>query len=137
MDSLYKLILTLPEADWNYCFQFQNNLAIPKPIVGKITSVDFINRYFKKGGKENTILDFNLNDFRSERADHTVSIFFFGLLLFHNTGIKSRLFYQDVISEKYEFFQFIWFMTCLSHDLAFYQEERSQNSFKITQIWSR
>lgn len=66
---------------------------------------NFIQQYFKKGGNEDAFADFKTDDFVKDRADHTVSIFFFGLLIFHNSGIKSSLFYQSVTSDKYEFFQ--------------------------------
>jgi hypothetical protein len=122
MASLYKLIENMEEIKWNYYASFPNNNPILKPIVTDNESANFITQYFRKGGKNEAMVDFDLDHFGSQRADHTISIFFLGLILFHNSSLKDKIFFDGVVSENYEFFQFIWFVTCLSHDVAFYRE---------------
>jgi len=122
VSSLYKLISELQEDKWNYYAEASDNVAIPLPFATENTSVNFIKQYFKKGGKEEAVKDFNIESFLMPRADHTVSIFFLGVLLYDKTVLKHEIKFSQKVSELYEFFQFIWFVTCLSHDAAFYLE---------------
>ena len=122
MTTLFEHIEGLHELNWNYYAFSRNNRTLQKPFVSTISTVDFIEQYFTKGGKKNAMEDFELGTFGRQRADHTVSIYFLGLLLFYGTKIKERVFFDGDTSELYEFFQFIWFVTCLSHDTAFYKE---------------
>lgn len=129
MDNLYKQIENLQQQDWNYYAGAANNLDISKPFSSDNTSANFILQYFKKGGKEEAVKDFNIEAFGIQRADHTVSIFFLGLLLNKHTKLKEKMEFGLQASQLYEFFQFIWFVTCLSHDAAFYLE-KNKNLFK-------
>ena len=120
--SLYQQIKTLKEAQWNYYAGAPNNKSLSVPFITGRQSNLFIKDYFHKGGKDLIADYFNLDSFGKERADHTVSIFFFGLLLFHNTEFKNQIFYDGRFSDRYDLFAYIWFMTCLGHDVAFYSE---------------
>jgi hypothetical protein len=122
MPSIHRLIDQLSEDQWNYYALFQNHQNKRKPFVSDLTSSTFIEQYFNLGGKGEAMGDFSLESFASPRADHTASIFFLGLLLFNGTKFNESEFYTGVTAGQYDTFQFIWFITCLAHDAAFYKE---------------
>lgn len=128
MTSLYQLIADMAEQDWNY-YAGYNQHRIQKPFVTETDSKDFIRDYFRQGGKEAIIKRFMMDSFTPKRADHTVSIFFLGLALFHQTQIEGKTIFKGTISDKYDFFHFIWFVTCLAHDIAF-DLEKDEHLFK-------
>jgi|GEM_PF-2533951 len=118
MTSLYQLIAETKEEDWNYYAGF-NYYHIEKPFVSGTTSKKFILDYFRQGGKEAILERFMMDRMNPRRADHTVSIFFIGLALFHQTQPEQQTIFTGQTSDKYDFFHFIWFVTCLAHDIAF------------------
>jgi len=122
--SLYNQIKKLDEPDWNYYFGNPGNtVLIDKPFVTRNPSKSFIKEYFRKGGKEWITEAFNLNDFLQPRADHTVAVFFFGAMLIKHTGFNQKKFYERKVEKWYNFELFMWFVTCLAHDAAFYLEK--------------
>lgn len=128
MITLYNWIKKLKYEEWNYYSTF-SDLELAKPFITENSSVDFIIDYLHQGGKEAITTAFSLHDFRQNRADHTISIFFLGLLVFHNSSMNGKKFFKGVKSKHYDFFQFIWFVACLSHDAAFYKEH-DENLFE-------
>ncbi|MDO6431578.1 hypothetical protein Q4E93_13315 [Flavitalea sp. BT771] len=120
--SIYNLILGMTEADWNYYAPAYNNIRLGKPFVEDITAVDFILRFFQKGGKPMVTEKFQVHTFGRPRAEHTVSVFFFGVLLYHNMVFRHKTFYKGKVNEKFDFFAFIWFITVLAHDFTYYKE---------------
>lgn len=76
---------------------------------------NFINNYFTKAGKESI---FNLNFYEkyhyTGKHQHTVSLFFLGLLL--KSQITQSLDENQQNLEKH--FDYIWFLSCLFHDTA-------------------
>lgn len=121
MASIFKWINTIQEIEWNYYAEFSEH-PIEKPLVKNNSSVNFIIQYFKQAGKEAISEAFDLENFGQQRSDHTVSIFFLGIIFFQNSGLKNKSYFNGIESKHYDFFQFIWFVCCLSHDAAFYRE---------------
>jgi hypothetical protein len=129
MISIYEWISRLQERNWNYYTGLNDKVFLARPFVESNTSQDFISRYFTIGGKMEAMRDFDIENFGIPRADHTISIFFLGILLYSRTKIKNRPFFVGRMSKHYGFFEFIWFLTCLSHDGA-YHLEGDTNLFK-------
>lgn len=120
--SLYNRILEMNEPSWNYYAPSANNISLRKPFVSNVSAVEFILAYFQKGGK-NLITDaFDVTNFGRPRAEHTVSIFFLGVVLYHNTAFRDQVFYEGRVNNRFDFFAFIWFVTCLAHDFTIYRE---------------
>lgn len=128
MISFYQLIADMREEDWNYYAGF-NYYKMQKSLISETPSKDFIRDYFRQGGKEEIINRFMMDSFTQQRADHTVSIFFLGLALFHQTQLEGKTIFKSITSDEYEFFHFIWFVTCLAHDIA-YDLERDEFLYK-------
>jgi len=120
--SIYTLIKGLSEPEWNYYEEMPDNKSLAKPFVTDKNAKEFIKDFFTKGGKDLVTERFRLQDFGIPRAEHTVSIYFLGILLYHNSSFYDKIFYDGKINTRFDFFSFIWFITCLSHDFAFYQE---------------
>jgi len=134
MKSLYSHVDELEEIKWNYYFSFPNNRSLLKPFISDNSSLEFIEQYFKKGGKDEVLKNFEIKNFSIARTDHTASLFFFGVLLFHNTEFTNKIFFNEVVNSPYEFFPFIWFLTCLAHDAAFDLEKDEKILEKISTL---
>lgn len=126
--SFYEQIGLLLEPDWNYYFGSDNNVPINKPFVTSNPAKAFIRSYFKKGGKEWISDAFDLDHLEVRRAEHTVAVFFFGALLFKNTDLSDKEFFNGKVDKWYEFKLFMWFVTCLAHDVS-YTQEREKGIF--------
>lgn len=74
--NIYTLIKELEEIDWNYYAVTDDNISIDKPFVSDLSARDFILKYFVKGGKDLVTSRFDVTNFGTARAEHTVSIFF-------------------------------------------------------------
>jgi hypothetical protein len=122
-DSFYEQIEKIEESHWNYYFGGPDNIPLDKPFVTVNTAKAFMGEYFSKGGKRRIPEAFDLDSFQDARADHTVAVFFLGALLLKNTGFGSQEFFEGKIEKWYEFTLFMWFVTCLAHDAAFYLEK--------------
>jgi hypothetical protein len=121
--SFYQQIETILDADWDYYFGGPKNIPPAKPFVTENTAKLFIEEYFRKGGKEKITEAFPLDDLSVDRADHTVAVFFFGALLLKNTAIGKYKFFDPKVERWYDFTLFMWFVTCLAHDVAYTMEE--------------
>ena len=131
MKSILSLIKHLKEKDWNYYSEFENNIPIEKPFVSNKSPKNFIQDYFKKGGKEDIAIEFFANSYNLARSEHTISLFFIGCLLFKKTRFQRGIFFNLPVNENYEFFPFIWFLTCLAHDTAFDLERNQELHAKV------
>ena len=83
----------------------------------------FINRYFESGRKR-LILSFQYDaqhQLPPDRATHTVSGFFLGLLIEHCINGSNTL---SVRSTRYFPFSYLWFLTFLYHDYGYCIAER-------------
>jgi len=122
--NIYTLIKELEEIDWNYYAAAVNNITLDKPFISDLSARDFILKYFAKGGKHLVTNRFNIADFGTARAEHTVSIFFIGILIYQNSILKDKVFYNGKVNARFDFFSFIWFVSSLAHDFAFYKEKK-------------
>ena len=92
----------------------------------------FISEYLKKGGKATDLINSLLELLNKKRYKHTVSCFFLGIGLYHhceviknniNSLITKIRINQDNESDK-ERFYYIWFLTCLFHDIGYAIEDK-------------
>ncbi|HLY70823.1 MAG TPA: hypothetical protein VKR53_13920 [Puia sp.] len=131
MPSLFFYISRLPEKNWNYYDGLRQSKIIRKPFVTENTSTQFMEQYFKTGGKLPVFTQLSLNNYGVNRADHTISIFFLGIIIHQKTILKEKTFYSDDVNHLYAFFPFIWFISCLAHDFAFYLETETEEFKKF------
>jgi hypothetical protein len=130
METLLHLYKTLDSKTWDY-YDEQNIVdPLQNPFSYNINSEQlhkqFINKYFGKSGKREVLKDFQHEDFFSgDRAIHTNSVFFFGLLLREKTVIKDKLFKDKMSLMEYPIFPFLWFLSILFHDYAMKIEDES------------
>lgn len=112
--------------------------------VEKKEATTFIREYFLQGGKRGA-LD-NVVGVREDeiyRAEHMVSAFFLGILLYHkirkiqdsiNRKINELQIPTNQCSNEYKeespekLFLYIWFLTCLYHDIGYDAENRHDDS---------
>ncbi|RWX02210.1 hypothetical protein [Flavobacterium cerinum] len=120
---------SLDKKIWDY---YADNT--PEPILNPFQSninserqhKQFIEKYFGKSGKREVLQDFQDEDFFSgDRAIHTNSVFFFGLLMREKTIIKDKLFKDKLSKMDYPIFPFLWFLSILFHDYAMKIENES------------
>ncbi len=83
----------------------------------------FIEKYFEVSGKGPVINLINIEqEIKYEKSQHTVSLFFLGLSLFDiiTTDIENQIksFSNNISDIQYDTFDYIWFLTCLYHDIA-------------------
>ncbi len=81
-------------------------------------AVRFIEKYFQCGGKYMIVRDI-ARYCRPDRATHSISTFFLGILLL--PLFKKHHIHIDVPEDKT--FLWLWFLTCLYHDMAYKFEE--------------
>jgi hypothetical protein len=120
---------SLDETIWDYYAGIMME-PLANPFIDNINSEaehkKFIDKYFGKSGKREVLREFEDEDFFSgERAIHTNSVFFFGLLLREKTIIKDHLFKDKLSKMDYPIFPFLWFLSILFHDYAMKIEEES------------
>lgn len=72
----------------------------------------FIENYFKTGGK--LLLTQNAGNLTDLRKMHTVSTFFLGLYLCDFLHVRKEEYQPD--------FRYLWFLTCLNHDVGYMYE---------------
>ena len=85
-------------------------------------AIRFIQEYFQCGGKHMIVRDI-ANYCRPERATHSISTFFLGILLF--PLFKKQHTHIDVPEDNT--FLWLWFLTCLYHDMAYKFEENKNH----------
>lgn len=120
---------SLDKKIWDY-YADNTPESILNPFESNINSErlhkQFIEKYFGKSGKREVLQDFQDEDFFSgDRAIHTNSVFFFGLLLREKTIIKDKLFKDKLSKMDYPIFPFLWFLSILFHDYAMKIENES------------
>lgn len=82
----------------------------------------FIEKIFEVSGKGPVINLINIEqEIKYEKSQHTVSLFFLGLSLFDiiKTDIENQIqSFSNISDIQYDTFDYIWFLTCLYHDIA-------------------
>ena len=121
--SFYKIIekTFLNQESWNYYSEkdFKTN-----PMLSEKESKNFIENFIKLSGKSKNLLSKEINNI-GNRATHIVSTFFIGHYIYKNTNFKDLI--DNELKKnvkKWETksevtFPFIWFLTCLFHDLGY------------------
>ncbi|MFK8281587.1 hypothetical protein [Capnocytophaga cynodegmi] len=100
-------------------------------------SKKFIREFIKLSGKAKNVLNEEIEKI-GNRATHIVSTFFIGHYIYQNTEFKNLIDEQiGVLCKKWQAessdcFSYIWFLTCLFHDLgyAIEKEEKKYNSLE-------
>ena len=90
----------------------------------------YIGSYFAAGGKK-SVLSFDFDErhwLPDNRAIHTVSAFFLGLLIENCLTGEQTLSIQD--SEDFPF-SYLWFLTCLYHDYGYCVTERKNMPYNL------
>lgn len=110
---------------WNY---YSGETFDKNPMLGeeesKEESKEFIKNFIKLSGKTQNALNEEIEKI-GNRATHIVSTFFIGHYIYQNTEFKNLIDKQiDTLSKKWNIeseicFPFIWFLTCLFHDLGY------------------
>ena len=111
--------------EWKY----YSGSDFPKdiPLYSEVESRTFIKLFIKFSGKESFKFT-KLIDKLGDRAIHVVSAFLLGHYIYNNTIFKNRI--DDIINNLKESlglqsnvtFSFMWFLTCLFHDIGFNME---------------
>ncbi len=133
MHNLLERIIELKNSEWDYYSdrihdELSTDLSNPfKDGVDRRQHFTFIETYFKIAGKGDVFEYFSLNEDVFNRAIHTNSVFFLGCLLYKHLDLKGKMNIEQFNSGDHFFF--VWFMTVLSHDLAYDYE---MNSCKYT-----
>ncbi len=133
MKTIFEHFKILKREDWDY-YNFGDNLKNPfkQETNSEDQFRDFIDDYFKSSGKRDGLFNklskeyFQLID---ERAFHTVSVFYLGILVSKYTYLNEKLNKGEFNKPGYPKFPFIWFLTVLFHDFGMYKE-RDSNSVK-------
>lgn len=126
MESLYDLILKIERPQWDYYWGMNEYNDINNPFINSslTTHSEFIEKYFKRGGKIDVFERSDINIRNLRLPNHINSVFFLGIIIFHNTSFLKR--YNFGINKPgYQTFPFIWFLVALFHDNA-YQIENDQ-----------
>lgn len=117
MKTLYETISNYYKynnIDWNY---YLNDLAFPKNIND---ARKFIDDFFAYGGKSYLIRDI-LQESDPLRINHTLSVFFIGLLI-KNSSFRDLKIIDNDQNEIFEF-SYLWFLVSLFHDMGYIQEK--------------
>ena len=121
--------------NWNY-YSNADNLSSELP-VNEVESKDFLKKFIQVSGKAETEL-FHQIDLIGDRATHVVSTFLLGHYLYQNTIMKEKI--DNEINElknscglrgsniKIEF-SYLWFLTCLFHDLGYSIENEKKPKY--------
>jgi len=120
MQSVLKAIQGIDMSKWYYYYQIPQ-IELKNPFCENVDHLDFIKRYFEKGGKENVLKDFDVNNFLPRRAPHTNLVFFLGIYLYHRTVFKNYIDNSLAVKEP-NVFPFIWFLIALFHDFGYIYE---------------
>ncbi len=127
MQSVLEAIQGIDINDWYYYYQISKNI-FENPFNGNSDHLVFIKRYFERGGKENVLRDFDVNNFLPQRAPHTNLVFFLGIYLYRRMVFKDYI-DNSLTLKGYHMFPFVWFLITLFHDFG-YKYENEFEKFK-------
>ena len=116
--ELYTELYRKPDR-WKYYSNFpQEQYSLETILNDGYTAQRFIQEYFQYGGKNSIVNDIS-NYCKPDRAVHSISTFFLGILLMpiFIGQCKNRNVPFD------NFFLWLWFLTCLYHDMAYKFED--------------
>ena len=135
----YSDIITDDPKKWSY---YLENSRVLENLWNRDQSA-FISEYFSIGNKYGLLRDLfckeNDSEVKFERSEHTVSTFLLGILFYEkHRGIKTAInnMMEDIenrakhsdpayhIETAQQCFLYLWFMTCLFHDLGYKYEKQ-------------
>jgi len=129
MKSIKEHIKDLKQSDWDYYHDFSKN-PLFNPFDNSNRHSQFIEKYFKRSGKENVLDLISIHKKDIDKANHTNSIFFLGIILYNNTKTQKEYF-KEYNRAGYKEFPFIWFLTCLFHDFGVNHESNMDLVSKV------
>lgn len=117
MESIFEKFKNMHSDDWDY--YIDRILENPFNHRDLKDYKGFILKYYFNSGKMEIIEEFNTYaEFKNDRAIHTVSIFFLGILIRKSTKLNSLIFEDKNNIRGNPTFQFVWFLSILFHDFA-------------------
>lgn len=130
---------------WNY---YSNDYAYAKTRIefaySKLNSYSdckgFIDAYLHRGGKGDIPYAKNLEDLLPNRVKHIVSCFFLGSIFYIkclriSNSIENSLQITRTTESPSRHFSYLWFLTCLFHDLGYAVEDHKSTSKKENDMY--
>lgn len=112
---------------WCYYTSDYPNLSI-ETLKNEDESYEFIKEYFKCGGKEQVFCFEIIQEHEEKvkrRAPHIISTFLLGFIVADSFGINADSFGINADEDERKF-KYLWFLTCLYHDIGYVYEEESK-----------
>lgn len=135
METLLDAYRNLDNSVWDYYDAFRQPGGLSDPFAADLNSArthqDFIKRYYRLSGKDEVLQQFGPGMLYDERAFHTNSVFFFGILIRENTILKTHLLNARRSKLNYPLFPLLWFLSVLFHDFAMEIEDNPQNHLML------
>ena len=131
--TVQECILQMPREHWDYYYHIDQQSELANPFQNPVNNhSEFIKRYFTRGGKSEILNDpiFNVQPALLSHAEHTNSIFFLGAYIYYNTEFRKKLLPDENNPVGYPTFPFLWFLTCLFHDLGYEFEKKPNDTFE-------
>lgn len=126
MARLIDLVRNMPREQWDYYMGINGDNLIMNPFCEMaLPHENFIERYFKRGGKIEVLKSTGIIPKSLRLPNHINSVFFLGILFYYNTDFHSRYAVENN-DPGYSTFPFIWFLIALFHDNAYQMEDRNQ-----------
>ncbi len=125
MKSISEEIIALERDEWDYYHDREinkavNNLTVPFVHNDAQEHYNFIEEYFKIGGKGDVYNSFKIDRKTFDRPEHTNSVFFIGCLFYKHLNLKGQMNIKQF--GKGDHFFFVWYMMVLAHDLSYIYE---------------
>lgn len=111
---------------WRYYTSDYPSLSI-ETLKNEDESYEFIKEYFKYGGKEQVFCFEIIQEHEEKvkrRAPHIISTFLLGFIVADSFGINTDSFGINADEDERKF-KYLWFLTCLYHDIGYVYEEES------------
>lgn len=111
---------------WRYYTSDYPSLSI-ETLKNEDESYEFIKEYFKCGGKEQVFCFEIIQEHEEKvkrRAPHIISTFLLGFIVADSFGINADSFGINADEDERKF-KYLWFLTCLYHDIGYVYEEES------------
>lgn len=135
-ESLYAIYEEIRKnrISWDYYCKHNKDNYDPSNDIFKCEdkAKEFIEKYFWHGSKSVFLLQdgSKLNQL-NKRYVHTVSLFFLGIYLYDKLEWDGK---GEVSTEEYSKFLFLWFISCLYHDVGYYFENNNDKCIQLKTI---
>lgn len=116
---------------WKY-YEYANIREVYpfQDLSNKDKAKEIIKNYFNAGGKIELLNDevANLARFSNLRAEHTLSTFLLGIYFYNNVELIKLSFENFAQDDPYITWLYIWYLSCLYHDIGYIFENDSNYS---------